>query len=102
MHTWEGNEEPLPVLVSDMFPTPHPTLKKFTFHLSHVPFLPSSLTQGSFRTLSPKALTHEATKAVKGSGNSSLGVHFNQHVLLCVDINLQQASSVQGTVHQHQ
>lgn len=50
----------------------------------------------------PKDLTHEATKAVKGSGNPSLGVHFNQHILLCMDINLQQASSVQGTVHEHQ
>lgn len=42
----------------------------------------------SVRTLVLRLLTHEATKSVKGSRNSSLGVHFNQHVLLCVDVNL--------------
>lgn len=73
--------------------TPPPPKKLHT--LFPFLFLPPSI-------LPSFSLTHEATKAVKGSGNSSLGVHFNQHILLRVDVNLEQARPVQGTVHQHQ
>ena len=45
------------------------------------------------------SLTHETTEAVKRTRNSGAGVDLDKNVLLGVNVNLQQSSSVQWTVH---
>ena len=44
-------------------------------------------------------LTHESTEAVESARNSGARVDLNEHVLLCVNIDLQQSGTVQWTVH---
>jgi hypothetical protein len=42
--------------------------------------------------------THETGETLEGTGNTDMGVDFDQYALGGVDIHLQQASFVQGRV----
>ena len=47
-------------------------------------------------------LRHEKGEAAKGSREARLRIHLNQHVLLRVNVHLEEAGSVQRAVKEHQ